>query len=298
MNYRLRGILLLLIGAVLIAAGIGAVYFLTRQAGILGSVSTQPTPDLEVVKNRALVLTHDMKLGDVIKAEDVTTVDIPTEFLPRNYVSDSAEVVGKFIKSDLIQGEMLLQHNLADPTNSNGDLAFILSDDHILMAFAGEDVMTQEAILKRGDIIDILVTMTEPVTSENIPGVGGDTSPVSDGTTEDANEKVPRSFTFDAFQNLGITALVADVVSQPSQSSAAQRLTEAADQSTPAPQETIVRAYLLALNPQDALVLKHLKDNQAVFDFVLRSPTSTQSFEFTPVTQEYIVELYGLEILK
>ena len=298
MNYRLRGILLLLIGAVLIAAGIGAVYLLIRQAGILGNASTQPTPDLEVVTNQAVVLTHDMKLGAVIKAEDVTTVDIPTEFLPRNYVADPAEVVGKYIKSDLIQGEMLLQHNLADPTNKNGDLAFILSDDHILMAFSVDDVMTQEAILQRGDIIDVLVTMTEPVDTENIPGVGGDTSPVSEGTTENTNEKVPRSFTFDAFQNLGITALVADVVTQPNQSSATERIIDTATQATPAPQDIIVRAYLLALNPQDALVLKHLKDNQAVFDFVLRSPTSTQSFEFTPVTQEYIVELYGLEILK
>ncbi len=298
MNYRLRGILLLLIGVILIGAGIGAVYLLTRQAGILGSVSNQPTPDLEVVTSTAVVLTHDMKLGDVIKAEDVTTVDIPAEYLPRNYVADPAEVVGKFVKSDLIQGEMLLQHNLADPTNKNGDLAFILSDDHILMAFSADDVMTQEAILQRGDIIDVLVTMTEPVTSENIPGVGGDTSPVSEGTAEDADEKVPRSFTFDAFQNLGITALVADVVTVQNQSSATERITDTATQATPTPQDIIIRAYLLALNPQDALVLKHLKDNQAIFDFVLRSPTSTQSFEFTPVTQEYIVELYGLEILR
>jgi hypothetical protein len=53
----------------------------------------------------------------------------------------------------------------------------------------------------------------------------------------------------------------------------------------------------LALSPQDALVLKHLKDMNATFDVVLRSPTSTQQFDLTPVTQEYIIELYGLEIL-
>jgi Flp pilus assembly protein CpaB len=297
LNYRLRGILLLLIGVVLIGAGVGAVYLLTRQAGLLGSTTSQPAPAPEVVTNQAVVLTHDMKLGDVIKAEDITTVEIPTEYLPRDHVAEPAEAIGKYIKADLIQGEMLLQHNLADPTNKNGDLAFILSDDHILMAFSADDVMTQEAIIQRGDIIDILVTMTEPVTSENIPGVSGDTSPVSEGTTE-TDEKVPRSFTFDAFQNLGITALVADVITQQNQSSAAERISDTATQATPAPQDIVIRAYLLALNPQDALVLKHLKDNQAIFDFVLRSPTSTQSFEFTPVTQEYIVELYGLEILK
>jgi hypothetical protein len=67
-------------------------------------------------------------------------------------------------------------------------------------------------------------------------------------------------------------------------------------QPTPAP-ETRIRAYLLALNPQDALILKHLKDIGAIFDFVLRAPTSTVQFELTSVTEEYIIEFYGLEIL-
>ena len=302
MSYRLRGILLLLIGFVLIVAGIIAVYFLTRQAGILGNLPVQPASEAsEVVLNQAVVLTHDMKLGDLIQEQDVTTAEIPTEFLPRNYVADPADAVGKFIKADLIQGEMLLQHNLADPTNSNGDLAFILSDEHILMAISVDDTMTRQAIVKRGDIIDVYVTMTQPVDVASIPGVGGETSPISEdevaGDETDAN--VPRSFTFGAFQNLGITALVADIIVQDNQGNAAQRIADAAEpEPTDSLENIVVRAYLLALNPQDALVLKHLKDNGGVFDLVLRSPTSTQSFDLTPVTQEYIVELYGLEILK
>jgi len=67
-------------------------------------------------------------------------------------------------------------------------------------------------------------------------------------------------------------------------------------QPTPPP-KTRTRAYLLALPPQDALILKHLKDTGATFDIVLRAPTSTVQFELTPVTDEYIVEYYGLEIL-
>jgi len=302
LSYRLRGILLLLIGFALIVAGIIAVYFLTRQAGILGNFPIQPASEVsEVVLNQAVVLTHDMKLGDVIQEQDITTAEIPTEFLPRNYIADPAEAVGKFIKADLIQGEMLLQHNLADPTNSNGDLAFILSDEHILMAVSVEDTMTREAIIKRGDIIDVFVTMTQPVDVASIPGVGGETSPISEDTVpgDEAAENVARSFTFGAFQNLGITALVADIIVQNNQNSAAQRITDAADpEEDTIRQDIVVRAYLLALNPQDALVLKHLKDNGGVFDLVLRSPTSTQPFDLTPVTQEYIVELYGLEILK
>jgi hypothetical protein len=63
------------------------------------------------------------------------------------------------------------------------------------------------------------------------------------------------------------------------------------------PPDTRIRAYLLALNPQDALILKHLKDTEAIFDIVLRAPTSTAQFDLTPDTEEYIIEYYGLAIL-
>ena len=54
-------------------------------------------------------------------------------------------------------------------------------------------------------------------------------------------------------------------------------------------------ALLLALDPQDALVLKHLRDTGAIFDFVLRSPTSNVLFDLEPVTADYLVDLFGLE---
>ena len=69
-------------------------------------------------------------------------------------------------------------------------------------------------------------------------------------------------------------------------------------QPTPKPAEITVKAYLLALFPQDALVLKHLKDIGANFDFVLRSPTSTDVFDLTPINSDYLMDLYELEIPK
>jgi len=64
---------------------------------------------------------------------------------------------------------------------------------------------------------------------------------------------------------------------------------------TPSPSQRNTVALLLALDPQDALVLKHLKDTNAIFDLVLRSPTSNLVFELEPVTPEYLVDLFGLE---
>jgi hypothetical protein len=51
------------------------------------------------------------------------------------------------------------------------------------------------------------------------------------------------------------------------------------------------------LDPQDALILKHLKDIGAIFDIVVRAPTSTVQFELDTVTDKFLVELYNLDIL-
>lgn len=292
MNNKMRGGLLLVIGLMLIVLGITAAYLLTRKGGVLSSLTVRPT-QVNVVTNKAVVVTHDMKLGDLVKAEDVKAIDVPVEISPRDTLTDPNAAVGKFIKSDLVQGEMLLQHNLADPTNVNRDLAFTLGEDHVMMAISSDDVMTKESILQRGDIVDILATITEQVS--NVVTEQNAATPSPDTTNpQNPQEKVSRSFTFDAFQKTNISAMVMDVIVDKSQNNQNQ---------TTNPNEAprgriVVKAYLLALSPQDALVLKHLKDGGAVFDFVLRSPTSTQLFDLIPVTEEYIVELYGLQIIK
>jgi hypothetical protein len=42
------------------------------------------------------------------------------------------------------------------------------------------------------------------------------------------------------------------------------------------------------------LVLKHMRDAGANFDFVLRSPTSNQLFEVSPVTEQYLLQRFQL----
>jgi pilus assembly protein CpaB len=180
---------------------------------------------------------------------------------------------------------MVLSHNLADPTNNNKDLSFILSEDHVLMAFPGDDLMSRQSMIQRGDIVDIYATFVE-----NVKTVGGTTSTT---TTGEPSVPEPRTFTVDTLQKVSITAMVLEAINEGNNS--APVAGEAA-QNTPRAQ-TRIMAYLLALNPQDALILKHLKDTGAIFDLVLRVPTSQAKFDLTPVTEQYIVEYYGLNIL-
>ena len=105
-----------------------------------------------------------------------------------------------------------------------------------------------------------------------------------------------RTFTVDTMQKVSVTAMVLAVIEQDA-GSTTNLLPGQTDKETIVKPKTRILAYLLALNPQDALILKHLKDTNALFDIVLRAPTSTIQFDLTPVTEEYIIEFYGLEIL-
>ena len=292
MNKNLKILIAIIIGVVLIGAGVIAAIFLFQQ--VQNSKSDQEK-NTNAVKINVVVVTRDLKLGDRIDTADVSVITVPVDAAPRDILSTVDQAVGKFVKTDMVQGEMLLSHNLADPTNNNQDLSFVLSDDHVLMAFQPGDVMTHDSIIQRGDVIDIFATLDETV--KNIPGstVGSQSSTSTSTTTTGATaitgapeETTTRSFTLDSFQHISVTALVLNVISPESTDAVTGQVT---------PAKTSVNTYLLALNPQDALILKHLKDGNAQFDLVLRAPTNTKDFNLTPVTDDYIVEYYGLEIL-
>ncbi|HSN94301.1 MAG TPA: Flp pilus assembly protein CpaB [Anaerolineaceae bacterium] len=281
MSNKPKTVLILIVGLILVAVGVFASVMLLQR---FQASKASTAASAETVKTSVVVATRDMSLGDAITETDVTLLSVPVELAPRDAIATVEETLGKIIKTDLVQGEMVLLHNLADPTNNNKDLSFILSEDHVLFAFPADDLMSRESVVKRGDIVDIFATFEEKVKT-----IGDTTNP----TTGEPKEPEMRTFTTDIMQKVSITAMVLEVIQQENNASP---VPGAPAQPTPAPQ-TRTRAYLLALSPQDALILKHLKDTGATFDLVLRAPTSTVQFDLTPVTAEYIVEYYGLEIL-
>ncbi len=280
MSNKNKAVFIIVVGLILVVIGIFAsILLVNRYRANQAPVAVAE----ETVKTTVVVLTRDLFLGDKIAATDVELASVPVEVAPRNAIDTLEEVVGKMIKTDLVQGEMVLSHNLVDPTNNINDLGFILGEEHVLIAFPAGDLMSLESMVQRGDIVDIFATF-----KEEVKAIGETTT-----TTGESAEPEMRTFTVDTFQKVGVTALVVEVIEQESNTGLIQGDT---NQTTAKPKPRI-RAYLLAMKPQDALILKHLKDIDAIFDIVLRAPTSTVQFDLTPVTEEYIIEFYGLEIL-
>ncbi len=285
MNRRVRiGIIIAVIGVILV---VGGVYVLNRV--VIQSLAPPPPPTPRPITARAVITTHDVAMGTILRAEDVTILEIPVGIAPWNALSEVGDALGRITKVPLVGGEMVLEHHLADPTNVSHDLAFIIGDDQVQMAFPATDLMSTLNILQPGDVVDILVSIDKQVP---VVEAGRERT-----TPEGEQQQEARLFTFDALQAIQIQAIVVDVVTQSRGGGVSASVGgEAQPTPTPQPSEIQVRAYLLALSPQDALVLKNLRDDGGRFDIVLRSPTSTQLFELSPVFSEYLIDRYELTI--
>jgi pilus assembly protein CpaB len=119
-------------------------------------------------------------------------------------------------------------------------------------------------VLKPGDHVDLLFSFDFPAGSVGglVPGAG----PVAQGAGGEEEEQV----TFTLLQNVVIAAI------------------------TGGEEEESARALLLTLSPQDALVLKYMKDAGGIVDIVLRAPGVEVEFPIDPVNLDYLIRRHLL----
>jgi pilus assembly protein CpaB len=207
-----------------------------------------------------VVAAQSVPVRATLTAEMLQVKQMPVESAPQGYLSDPAQAVGKLTLIDLYPGEPILSPRLVDPnvTTADGRLALVVAADEVLMAFPAADLMSKVGVLKPGDQIDILISLDFP-TDRATGGAGGEA------------EKQ----TFNVLQNTTIAAVVG---AQPAQG-----------QTTGQPE-----ALLLTVSPQNALILKYVKDMGGMIDIVLRAPGVDQEFDVTPVDVDLMINRYKL----
>ena len=150
-----RGILLVIAGILFVALGIFVVWSLVQNVLTPPAPITQPS----VVTEKVLVTSRGIPMAAVLAPDDLKLVDMPVGFVRRNRMTDPNDAVGKVVNIPMVAGEMILPHHLIDPSNViDRTLAFSLEDHEVLMAFPILDLMSRLNILKKGDLVDILVT--------------------------------------------------------------------------------------------------------------------------------------------
>ena len=278
---RRRWIIIGVAGGLAVVVGLGLlVAILSRAAAPLPAATPIPPRTVAVV-----VATHNLSIRSLLEPGDLAILQVPVQLAPLDALSDPQAAVGRITMIPLVTGEVVAQHHLADPSNVTHDLAFVIGNDQVLMAFPTADLMSQINILQAGDRVDILASLEQPV----LPGPAGE-------------EPDKELFTFSALQQVEISAIVVEIVPASRTTASASRTTsgettgEPQPTATPQPSEVEPQAILIALSAQDALVLKYIKDAGGVIDIVLRAPTSLGRFELNPVMAEYLRDRFELVI--
>ena len=252
-----RGIIWIVAGVVLaILAGVAAMLALRA------AISTVQVPEPEAPLTRPVVVASQF----VERRSTLTDADVEIRELPQDSIRSGAivkeeDAIGRITLTQLNQGEMILAQNLlevtaeGEPEAGEPSISEALEEDEVAVSLRATDLMSRFGVLQPGDKVDLLFSV-------NVVG-------------KTLQEEVPRGglVALNALQNLEILQIV----------------TRAAPQEEGAEEEAVQQERLIVLiaDPQQAVILKYLKDSGGTIDFALRSPTSEQLFdvEHTPAGQ-------------
>jgi pilus assembly protein CpaB len=206
-----------------------------------------------------VVAAQQIGVRSLLTAEDLEMREMPVDAIPETAIRQTEDAVGKITLAELYPGEVILEQRLVDPDviAANGRTAVVLNDDQVLMAFPAGDLMSNLGILKPGDHVDLLLSYELPADTITT----GRPGPIA-GTAEGETELT----TFTLLQNVELTQIIKG-------------------------EEGGTTAYLLSVSPQDALLLKYIKDVGPIRDLVLRAPGVEVDFDTDPVDLDYLINL-------
>lgn len=268
MNRR-RGTLWLLAGLVLALLAAGISYFAFQQV-----VSRQNEASEEIPTQTVVVAKQLINERAVVRLADISTEERPVEEVPSGAVFKTDDAVGRIASRSISPGQVLLAQNLIESFSSTNlepsdlitgtvDFNEALGDELVAFALPVTDRLSKEAILLPGDHIDLLFS-TDVVGEEE--GSGGKVS-------------------IYAIQDLEIL----QIIYQPPPPSDEEDKKEEAE-AEPPPLEP--KTLILAIEPQDAVVLKYALDTTSPIDLALRGEDNRRLFDVDAVYINTIAEEY------
>ena len=157
MNRRLLTILII---AFIIAA---ACAFLVYR--VIGNRKEASQP---VATTRVIAAAGDIKLGSVLNASNLTTIEIAGT-LPEGVLLKPENAIGRGVISDLYRGEPILESRLAAP-GSGGGLAATIPPGMRACAVKVDDVVNVSGFVTPGMRVDVLISGTPPGAQNSTQG--------------------------------------------------------------------------------------------------------------------------------
>ena len=268
----LRSGLLWWLSALVLAgmAGVLTFRFLTTASPMAVSASERTETQLVVVA------ASDIPSRRSITEEDLVVRKFPVESVPEGAALSIEQVIGKMSTVDLFSGEPVILQQLVTPGIVTSQLALSIPGSKAVMAVPTGSELIGNRLVRPGDRIDLLGTFEMNSTGRESP-----TSQL---------ESVA------LLQNLEVHAIILPVKVD-DHNPVRGESDEEPYQSESGVFRTLNQmgqSVLLAVDVQDALVVRHILDAGGAVDLVLRAPEDDSLTETVPVDQEYLANRYRI----
>ena len=150
--------------ALVVATGGSVVLYKWLQA------KTKPAEVVQVEAQaiQVVVAGADLNWGTKLTKEMLKTVPFLKESLPVGYKSDPASLVGRVVIVPLKEREPVLESRLAPDNVTVGGVSAVIKAGMRAVAVKGDKVIGISGFIQPGNRVDILVTMKDPTTKDEI----------------------------------------------------------------------------------------------------------------------------------
>jgi Flp pilus assembly protein CpaB len=282
MSRKRGGFALLLLGTVV---AIGVAWMVFNQAQKAAQTARLETVDV-------LVAAQDIPERAVIGGPHLAVKRVLPTSLPPNALARPDQAVGKMTTGPILAGEFVLPGKLVGPDSGRPAIAYTVPKGKVVITMPASDILTTGAV-QAGDTVDLLVTIEPPEDKQKPSDVteapAGSAAPKPTAVpTPQSRADVDLGTTQATMQNLKILG-VGLVGPQ------AAEVKDAKAPSTANGRNALAGSVItFAVDHQDALVLKALKDSERVkMELVLRAAGDEKVAKTDPVTLSTIVDRYS-----
>lgn len=273
---RRRGILWLLAGLALAIVAAGISYFAFQQVVVERASALEEKSTQTVVVAKQLINERA-----VIRLSDISTEERPIEEVPSGAVFKTDDAVGRIAARSIPAGQVLLAQHLIDsfPSTTGIETTEVptatvnfneaLGEELVAFALPVMDKLSKEGILLAGDHVDLLFS-TDVVGQQE--GTGGKVS-------------------IYAIQDLEVIQIIYQAAPDEQKEGAKEEKTDK-EAETPT---MVPKTLILAMEPQDATVLKYALDTESPIDLVLRGHDNRRIFDVDAVHINTISDRYRFD---
>ncbi|MDD3828237.1 MAG: Flp pilus assembly protein CpaB [Anaerolineae bacterium] len=263
--FLISGILALLAGVVAIAA--------------LRFFADRVDPEIPVASQMVVVANSPIAAGSIIRVDWVALTE--RDQIPSGAIVNPDDVIGRKALADIAPNEVIRVQDVEQ--QAQGPSRSDIPADKIAVALPADDILSKWGAVMPGDHVDVLFTLDVILETDMYPE---EVLRVEEG---EVLQRLERDQSLDHVSVLTLQNLeVLQIIEEPGVT--LEEGQQAQDQAASVPQ----RAMVLAINPQDAVLLKYLRDTEGILDVALRSPDNGTLFNAEPVNINYLVLRYGI----